>query len=61
MAGVGKLVGKPDAYWLKANTKLARGKQGALCVAVHLPTKSHTHHPVSNGGVFVEKLVICAN
>ena len=26
------------------------GKQEARIVAIHLPTKPHTLHPVSNGG-----------
>ena len=33
-------------------TKPEKGKQGGLVVPIHLPTKPHTHHPVTNGGVF---------
>ena len=41
--------------WMGAesNTRPFGEKQGAfVIVAIHLPTKPHTHHPVSNGGVF---------
>ena len=43
-------------HWLKAaesHTKPFGEKQGAfVIVAIDLPTKPHTHFPVSNGGVF---------
>ena len=47
------MVGKPDAPSLGAesNTKPAREKQGALIVAIDLPTK-HSLAP-SQGGVFI--------
>ena len=34
--------------------KTRQGKQGGIdVVALHLPTKPHTLHPVSNGGVSI--------
>ena len=46
------LIGKPDALslWAESNTKLTREKQGALIVAIYLPTKllSTNHKGVSD-------------
>ena len=35
----------------ESNTKPAREKQGALIVAIYLPTKPHTPHPVHSAGL----------
>ena len=35
----------------ESNTKPARGKQGALIVAIHLPTKPHTARPAALVGI----------
>ena len=53
----------PVSYDLKAigetmaesNTKHAREKQGALCVAIHLPVKPHTHFSPSEMAVVCRK------
>ena len=37
----------------ESHTRPVKGKQEAQIVAIHLPTKPHTLHPVSNGGVFI--------
>jgi hypothetical protein len=49
---VTSIVGKPDALslWAESNTKPAREKQGALIVAIYIPTKllSTNHKGVSD-------------
>ena len=50
------IVGKPDALslWVESNTKPFGEKQGALIVAIYLPTKPHTHFtPSAMAGVFI--------
>ena len=42
----------PQTPAAESYTKPARERQGSLIVLIDLPTKPHTHSPVSNGGVF---------
>ena len=52
----GSIKGIPTWIWIE--TELLASPYPYFDFAIHLPTKPHTHHPVSNGGVLIAYLLV---